>query len=344
MFPTAGMPPFTLRTERRVLHFRTPARTSAGALRERTVFYVHAETAQGCGTGECCTMPHLSAEAGADYEQRLRELCEAVQREQRLPADATGIPASMRFGLESALLEACHPQHPLWHTPAARGEAGIRIHHLIWMNTAEHMLQQMADGVARGFTCLKMKVGALPFAEELALLQEARRLYPQAELRVDANGAFRTVEEASAKTEQLAACGVAWIEQPLPWGRTAETAELASRRILPLALDEELMAARTPAERRALLRAVRPQGIVVKPSLHGGLSAAADWAAAAAETGSRMWLNSALESHVGLRMLLLWCGLHAPNELHGLGTGLLFTDDRPATVLRGERLFLPPLP
>lgn len=339
MLSAEQLPPFTLRVERRVLHFRTPARTSGGALRERTVFYVHAETAHGTGTGECCTMPHLSPEAGADYETRLQAACAAVQRNRALPPEQAAFPASFRFGIECALLAACRPQHPMWHTPVARGEAGICLHHLIWMDTAEKMLAQMENGIRRGFTCLKMKIGALPFEEEISLLQEARRRYPQAELRVDANGAFRSVAEAAEKMHRLADCGAAWIEQPLPWGQTARTAELAALNILPLALDEELMAAATHADRERLLDAVRPQGIVIKPSLHGGLSGAEDWAALAASRGIRWWVNSALESHVGLRHLLLWCGLQAPHRLHGLGTGLLYTDDSPATELRCHKLF-----
>ena len=334
------LPPFTLHVERRVLHFRTPARTSGGALRERTVFYVHAETAFGTGSGECCTMPHLSPEAGADYEARLRAACAEAERRQALPPEGTAFPSSFRFGLECALAEACFPQHPLWHSPVARGEAGIRLHHLIWMNTAEQMLAQMEAGIARGFSCLKMKVGALPFAEELALLREARRRYPHAELRVDANGAFHNAAEAAEKLRQLADCGVAWIEQPLPWAQREQTAELAALNILPVALDEALIAPADHAERERLLDTVRPQGIVIKPSLHGGLSGAEDWAALASARGIRWWVNSALESHVGLRRLLLWCGLRAPQELHGLGTGLLFTDDEPATELRGDALFV----
>lgn len=328
--------PFRLRAERRVLHFRTPARTSRGALRERTVYYVHAETAGGTATGECCTMPGLSPEHGVDYGARLNAACAAAERQQGLRPEQFREAPSLRFGLESALLGALRPNAPLWDTPFARRECGLRIHHLIWMDTAERMLQQMEAGLERGFTCLKMKVGALPFEEECALLQEVHRRSPQAELRVDANGAFRSVAEAAAKAEALAACGVSWIEQPLPRGLRRQTAELAALNILPLALDEELIGANPDP----MLDAVQPQGIVIKPSLHGGLSGAEHWAAAAKARGIRWWVNSALESHIGLAVLAQWCGYRAPAVLHGLGTGRLFTDDTPSTDLRGEFLYL----
>lgn len=332
------LPRFTLRVERRVLRFRVPARTSKGALRERTVYYVHAETADRRSTGECCTMPHLSPEVGADYEQRLLNTCRAVEAQQCLLPNRLRQAPSMLFGLETAL-QGLLP-HPRYNTPVARGEAGILIHHLVWMDTAEKMLEQMANGIARGFTCLKMKIGALPFEEERELLREAHRRYPRAELRVDANGAFPTPAAACTAMEQLAECGVSLIEQPLPWGRIRQTAELAALGILPLALDEELIAANTDVARARLLDEVKPQGIVIKPSLHGGLSGAETWAALAEERGIRHWVNSALESHVGLRALVQWCGLHAPRERHGLGTGMLYENDTPATELRNDRIYL----
>ncbi len=325
----SGEPPFRLRTERRVLHFRTPARTSRGALCERTVYYVHAETAAGecLGTGECCTMPGLSPEEGADYESRLTAACHQTERQQGLrPTDFADTP-SIRFGIEGALLRFYRPDAPLWDTPFARGQAGLRVHHLIWMDTAEGMLQQMQRGIENGFTCLKMKVGALPFAEEIAMLQEARRRYPHAELRVDANGAFPDTSTALHRMEQLAAAGVALIEQPLRAGQPKAMAELAAQSPLPLALDEELIAAATTDARATLLDTIRPHAIVIKPSLHGGVAGLEQWAALAAARGIRWWVNSALESHVGLTLLAELCGYLDPDTLHGLGTGKLFTDD-----------------
>ena len=67
-------------------------------------------------------------------------------------------------------------------------------------------------GSQRGFACLKLKVGALPFEEEIHLLREAHAAFPQAEIRVDANGAFSPAE-AFNKLEALAAI-VSRIEDP----------------------------------------------------------------------------------------------------------------------------------
>ena len=329
-FPAEIFPhvPFRLRAEERMLHFRTPARTSRGALGTRRIFYVHAESEAGCSTGECSPMPALSPDAGADFPQRLQAACEATEKQQGLRASDFRESPAIRFGLETALFGLRHPRQPLWDTPFSRGESGIRIHHLIWMNSAEQMLQQMQAGIDRGFDCLKLKIGALPFEDGLAMLAEARRRFPNAEIRVDANGAFGSDTARAARSmEQLAAVGVSLIEQPLRAGQAALTAELARAGILPLALDEELIGCTDRAAREQLLDLIAPQGLVIKPTLHGGLSGAEEWAAAAEARGIAWWVNSALESHVGLSHLAQWCGKRAPQQLHGLGTGALYTDD-----------------
>lgn len=245
-------------------------------------------------------------------------------------------PSPIRFGIECALMEALRPGRPRWNTPFSRGEEGLPIHHLIWMDEADNMLAAMQQGIDAGFTCLKLKVGALPFHREIELLRLAHAAFPHAEMRVDANGAF-TPQEAAKKLEALAAAGVHLIEQPIRPGQWEEMAALCRSTPLPIALDEELISC---AASEQLLDTVRPQAIVIKPSLHGGLLAAQHLAQLAEKHGIAWWTNSALESHIGLTALAEWCAYAAPGTMQGLGTGNLFTDDKPYPVrLRGAQLF-----
>lgn len=323
--------PLRLRWQRRVLHFRKPAATSRGALTERVTYIIQAVTPLGTGHGECCIMPGLLPEPTAE---ELDYWCHTVESRQGLCGVTA--PSPIRFGLECALLAALKPGSPRWDTPFCRGEAGIPLHHLIWMDSTENMLKAMADGIAQGFRCLKMKVGALPFAEELDMLHRAREAFPQAEFRLDANGAF-TPAEAPHRLEQLAAAGAACIEQPIRPGQWRQLAELCRQSPLPIALDEELINTR-PEE---VLDAVQPQAIVLKPSLHGGLLAAQRWAQQAEQRGIRWWVNSALESHTGLEALAEWCSYAAPGAMQGLGKGNLYTDDSSNTLtLRGHSLYM----
>lgn len=312
---------FRLRWQQRVLHFRHPAATSRGALTKRTTYIIEAETADGIGLGECCTMPGLLPEPSAE---EIQYWCARVEQNQGLPE--VPAPSPIQFGLECALLAALRPGQPRWNTPFARGEAGIPIHHLIWMDSIDRMLRSMQQGIAAGFSCLKMKVGALSFADELELLRQAHAAFPKAELRVDANGAF-SPPEALAKLEALATAGVSLIEQPIRHGLWLETAALCSKSPLPIALDEELI-----GNQPEMLDFIRPQAIVIKPSLHGGLLAAQRWAQKAESLGIRWWVNSALESQVGLTALAEWCAFAAPDTLQGLSKGNLFSDEPPGPI------------
>jgi len=61
------------------------------------------------------------------------------------------------------------------------------------------------------------------------------------------------------------------IEQPIKQHQIKEMATLCQTTPLPIALDEELIGVTTYADKVALLTAIRPQYIILKPSLVGGL-------------------------------------------------------------------------
>lgn len=322
--------PLVLSWERKTLHFKHPIVTSRGVLRERSTCIITAENPWGIvGRGECCVMPGLLPEP---TDEEMNYFCTITNQRQRVP-DA---PSPIRFGLECAVLAAMNNDGCRWNTDFMRGEASIPIHHLIWMDSIDNMLAAMQRGIDRGFTCLKMKVGAHPFKQELEMLRQAHAAFPQAELRVDANGAFSPTE-ALGKLEALAKAGVSWIEQPIRRGMWFQLRNICREAPLRVALDEELIQAPFPD----LLDEVQPQGIVIKPSLHGGLVAAQQWAQAAEERDIQWWVNSALESSVGLEALAEWCSYVAPGKLQGLGTGQLYTDDSPKRLmLRGNSLWM----
>src|SRR5690606_24319873 len=98
---------------------------------------------------------------------------------------------------------------------------GIPINGLIWMNNKEHMLQQVQEKLSAGYRCIKMKIGAINFEDECAVLEYVRSHYEAEEvmLRVDANGAF-TPAEAPEKLRRLAAFDLHSIEQPIMAGNT----------------------------------------------------------------------------------------------------------------------------
>ncbi len=341
----ASWHPYTLR-------FRQPAGTSRGTLRTREVFFLHLESEDGAvGWGECAPVPGLSLDHRPELPGMLDRLCTALNRGESPEewVEALGLvpwPA-LRFALETARLDlSTGGRQRLYSTPFTQGEACLPIHGLIWMDSPEGLLVQVERKVAQGFRVIKMKVGALDFATERQVLQEIRRRYPteQVELRLDANGAFAP-DEALARLEALAPFQVRFLEQPIRPGQWEALAGICAHSPVPIALDEELIGHATEEERQALLAQVRPQHLVLKPTLLGGLAAAESWIRLAQERGIGWWINSAMESNLGLSVLAQWTSHveKSPERVHGLGTGQLFTNNLPGPIhLEGTGLSMDP--
>ena len=209
------------------------------------------------------------------------------------------------------------------------------------MGSYTHMLSQIEAKMQAGFRCIKLKIGAINFEEELSLLKMIRRHFSakEIELRVDANGAFSPAE-ALEKLKRLSELDLHSIEQPIRAGQWDSMARLSQLSPLPIALDEELIGVHSTSRKKELLETIHPQYIILKPSLHGGLRGSQEWIAAASQLGIGWWITSALESNIGLNAIAQWCAtLHNPLP-QGLGTGALFTDNIPMPLeVRGDELW-----
>ena len=319
----------------RTFHFKEPAGTSRGVYHTRVSRFVHltSDDLPGIlGVGECAPLPKLSCDDLPDYDAVLRRHCDDVCARGGIDVDALRDVPSMLFGLETAWLQLHRGgSTALSDTPFARGEEGIPINGLVWMGDFETMAARLEQKLAQGFSCVKIKIGAIDFSDEMALIRHLRDHYgsDRIELRVDANGAFMPAE-AMDKLQQLAACDIHSIEQPIMAGQWQEMARLCEVSPLPIALDEELIGVNTLERKRQLLDTIRPQYIILKPSLHGGMAGCREWIALARERGIGSWITSALESNVGLNAIAhLAAEVYGPaiTMPQGLGTGQLFTDN-----------------
>ena len=336
------------------LHFRRPAPTSRGALTERAIWLLRAwrpDAPEVAGWGEAGPLPGLSRDDSPTFGDVVNDFCREFSQASvtDLTAAQAAVPRlaeaspSLAFGVEIALRDlASGGRRQLWDTPFARGEAGLPTHGLIWMDDVDGILRQVAAKVAAGFEVIKLKVGALPFADELALLHDLRRAWPAVELRLDANGAFAP-DEALDRLDSLARFDVAFVEQPVRPGQWGVLADLCRHSPVPVALDEELITIRTPAERERLLSEVRPQLLILKPALLGGFAACEKWIAEAHKRSIGWIVNSLLESNIGLNAICQWTSAMHDERVHGLGTGALFTNNAPSPLaLLGNRLHLSP--
>lgn len=315
----------------RLLHFKQPAGTSRGIYTTRQVWYLHVtspDLPHRIGIGECAPLPDLSCDALPDYEQHLRAACRTVEEQGLIDRDALRPFPSILFGLETALRHLQTGSWALWNTAFSRGECGIPINGLIWMGDYREMLTRIEQKMEAGYRCIKLKIGAIGFDDELTLLRHIRTRFSasEVELRVDANGAFSPLD-AMDKLKRLAELDLHSIEQPIRAGQWEEMARLAADSPLPIALDEELIGVNLPDEKRRLLDTVCPQYIILKPSLHGGISGGKEWIEEADRRKIGWWITSALESNIGLNAIAQWCATYDNPLPQGLGTGLLFSDN-----------------
>ena len=338
--------------EKKVLHFKQPAGTSRGVYTTRKIWLVHLSEGEKTGVGECAPLPDLSCDALPDeiYEAKLHQFCQTLCQTGELDDEALRPYPSMRFGLETAVLSLQSSLHSplstllLFDTPFSRGEEGIPINGLVWMGNYDEMLQRMEEKLEKGFRCVKLKIGAIDFDQELDLVKRIRDRFSfhEVELRLDANGAFK-YEEALYKLELLSQYAIHSIEQPIRQGQWAYMAELCRESPLPIALDEELIGVNDPEMKSHMLDIIKPRYIILKPSLHGGMKGCREWIETARQQGIGSWITSALESNIGLNAIAQFASdVYGPHIRmpQGLGTGQLFTDNIPMPLtIQGDQLF-----
>jgi len=338
--------------EEKTLHFKQPAGTSRGVYTTRKIWLVRLSDGEKEGVGECAPLPDLSCDARSDYAEVLEKMCKEFCQTGEINYERWRDYPSMLFGLETALLSlrshlsplTSHHSPLLFDTAFSRGEVGIPINGLVWMGSYEEMLKRMEEKLEKGFRCVKLKIGAIDFDQELDLIKRIRERFSfhEVELRLDANGAF-PYEEALYKLEILSQYAIHSIEQPIRQGQWAYMAELCRESPLPIALDEELIGVNDPEMKRHMLNIIKPRYIILKPSLHGGMMGCREWIETARDMGIGSWITSALESNIGLNAIAQFAsdvyGDHITMP-QGLGTGQLFTDNIDMGLeIRGDMLW-----
>ena len=340
----------TYQIEERTLHFKQPAGTSRGVYTTRKSWFVRLSDGQREGVGECAPLPDLSCDARPDYAEVLDDFCQSLCETGEIDYEAMRTYPSMLFGLETAMLDLRSKERSskegsiLFDTAFSRGEVGIPINGLVWMGNYDEMLQRMEEKLEKGFRCVKLKIGAIDFDQELDLVKRIRDRFSfhEIELRLDANGAF-PYEEALYKLELLSQYAIHSIEQPIRQGQWAYMAELCRESPLPIALDEELIGVNDPEMKHHMLNIIKPRYIILKPSLHGGMQGCREWIETARNMGIGSWITSALESNIGLNAIAQFASDVYGDNIRmpqGLGTGLLFTDNIPMPLeIRGDKLW-----
>ena len=322
-----------------ILHFKVPSGTSRGILKTKETWFLNLNKDGETGIGECGLFRGLSIDDRPDYEKKLKWVCNNIGLGLDILLSKTNDFPSIQIGIEQAFL-SLHSSSPfkLFVSDFTESNKAIAINGLIWMGDRQFMKDQIKEKIAQGFQCLKMKIGAIDFKSEIELLASIRKEFSikDIELRVDANGAFKS-SEALEKLKILSSYNLHSIEQPIKQGQFQEMALLCEQSPLPIALDEELIGVFDVTKKKELLHIINPQYIILKPSLVGGFKGSFEWLDIANEFDIGWWVTSALESNIGLNAIAQWTATLKSSMPQGLGTGSLFTNnfDSPLEVNNG---------
>ena len=130
---------------------------------------------------------------------------------------------------------------------------------------------------------------------------------------MDANGAY-SYKDSLHILNKLSELNIHSIEQPIKAGQIKQMSELCISSPIPIALDEELIGINSIEHKIKLIEQIKPQYIILKPSLIGGFKSSEEWINILPNT-TKYWVTSALESNVGLSAISQWvytlnCSLH----------------------------------
>jgi L-alanine-DL-glutamate epimerase-like enolase superfamily enzyme len=265
---------------------RTPLRTAWGELRERTVLQVRlAFGADDWGEGEAAPLEpydgvslaavRAALDAYAQIDAPPDQLLAACAAERDLPQALAAIDLA-RWSrrarnagtpLARLLAEDPLPAVPVNATIGAEDRAGAA--------------RQAAQAAAQGFPCVKVKVGIGDDAGRVAAVRAAA---PAISIRLDANGAWATPDEALANLHALAPADIELCEEPVH-GVEALRA-VRERSPVPIAGDETFAPGAADA---VCLKITR-----------GGISAVLRDAATARAAGSDVYLASTYDGPLGI--------------------------------------------
>ncbi len=328
---------YSLKTYPYQLRFKKPSGTSRGILTTKTSWFIElweTNSPEVVGVGECGLLQGLSADDRPNYQQIITSIQpEEFEHPSNLLNRLKAWP-SIQAGIEMALLDLKHGGKRLYFkNDFTYGNQPISINGLIWMGSKTQMLHQIESKIKAGFNCIKMKIGAIDFEEELACIRHIRNHFSknEIELRVDANGAF-SLNNALEKLEKLAGYDIHSIEQPIKPGQHTHMARLCEKTPLPIALDEELIGVFDGTLKAKLLEDIKPQFVILKPSFIGGFTGTDEWISSAENLGIPYWITSALESNIGLDAIAQYAAEKDISIPQGLGTGGLFINNLQAPL------------
>lgn len=149
----------------------------------------------------------------------------------------------LRAAFEMALLDLAGRRYgiPVYQLLGGKARDAVPLAWGIYQKAPDEMAADAAAAVAEGFHAIKLKVGRDLATDIAAVRAVARATGGTIPLRLDANMSWRTVPQAVAAIDALAAeAPIAWIEQPLARENLEGLRLLRQRSRVPIMADESL--------------------------------------------------------------------------------------------------------
>lgn len=215
------------------------------------------------------------------------------------------IPAPLRCAMDIALHDLCGqlaniPARKILEVPAANN---VRCSVTLGISSLEEMIEKIKEVTTDsnlGFTLFKHKLGGENDLERIQAFKE----FTTADFCIDANQAWKSVEEATQQIHFLQDLGCLFVEQPMPVAMNDQLRELKKNIQLPIILDESIQ----NASDFDLLKN-DCDGINVKLMKCGGMAAGKNLIQTAKRYGKKILIGCMSEST---------CGAAAAAELAGL--------------------------
>ncbi len=316
------------------LDFRFEAGTSRGVMTSKDSYFLKlfdSDNPEIFGIGECGPLAGLSPDLSWNLQSAIEDCVNDVLELkeiniENIPEIVSSNYPALRFALETAVLDLKNGgRRVLFENDFTNSKMSIPINGLVWMGDKSLMLSRIKKKIEAGFDCIKIKIGAINFDEEIELLRYIRKEYSKDRItiRLDANGAFKP-EDALHILNRLSKFDIHSIEQPIMAGNWEAMRKICEKSVIPIALDEELIGIDNTDIKVQLLESIKPAFIVLKPTLLGGFQQTEEWINHAEERSIGWWITSALESNIGLNAIAQFTGNYKVQLPQGLGTGQLF--------------------
>jgi L-Ala-D/L-Glu epimerase / N-acetyl-D-glutamate racemase len=244
-----------------------------------------------CHAARCVIAPALVGREALDRPKILAEI-------DRLMAGELSAPF-LRAAFEMALLDLAgrHYGVPVFELLGGRMRDRVPLAWGIYQKSPEEMAADAVAATKQGYHAIKLKVGRRLCDDLAAVRAVSEALGPDIPLRLDANGAWKSVAEAAHAIRALAnVASIAWVEQPLPKRNLNGLRALRQITALPVMADESCQTLRDAYELACAEAADMFNVYVVEA---GGLMAAAGIFAFAAEVDFACIIGSQAEMGIG---------------------------------------------